>query len=110
MKIIDSNAFRQTIRESFAPFIPNEKKRINLEKGIFNYIIHEAKDKRIVITIIVVISPEETLFNISFFVITRANPKTKSIFAIFDPTTLPKAIFGELFITCLLYTSDAADE
>jgi len=43
MKIIDSNVFRQTIRESFAPFISNEKKRINLEKGIFNYIIHQAK-------------------------------------------------------------------
>ena len=48
MKIIDSNAFRQTIRDSFAGFIPNEKKRINLEKGIFNYIIHQAKDKKIV--------------------------------------------------------------
>jgi len=48
MKIIDPNAFRETIRKSFEPFIPNEKKCINLEKGIFNYIIREAKNKRIV--------------------------------------------------------------
>ena len=48
MKIIDPSSFRETIRQSFETFIPDEKKRVNLEKGIFNCIIREAKRKRIV--------------------------------------------------------------
>ena len=48
MKIIDPSAFRETIRNSFKDFIPNDIKRINLEKGVFNYVIRQAKDKRIV--------------------------------------------------------------
>ena len=58
----------------------------------------------------VVISPKETFFSISLFVITRAKPKTKSIFAIFDPITLPKAISGELFITALDVTKISGTE
>ena len=48
MKINDPSIFRETIRKSFESFILNEKKRINLEKGIFNFIIRQAKEKRIV--------------------------------------------------------------
>ena len=48
MKVIDPNIFRETIRKSFEPFISDDNKRINLEKGIFNYIIQQAKRKRIV--------------------------------------------------------------
>ena len=48
MKIIDPSAFRETIRNSFKDFISNDTKRINLERGVFNYVIRQAKDKRIV--------------------------------------------------------------
>ena len=48
MKIVDARVFCETIRGSFKDFIPDEKKRINLEKGLFNYVIRQAKDKKIV--------------------------------------------------------------
>ena len=37
-------------------------------------------------------------------------PKTKSIFAIFDPTTLPTAISGAPLITVSRLTTNSGDE
>jgi transcription elongation factor S-II len=48
MKITDSENFRNTIRKSFSSIIEDEKKQINLEKGIYNSVIQEAKNLKIV--------------------------------------------------------------
>ena len=46
MKIHDVVTFRQRIRNKLNLLIENEAKSINLEKGIFNYSIQEAKKKK----------------------------------------------------------------
>lgn len=48
MKIIDPILFREQIRKQFSKFIKSKKKIINLEKGIFNKAIQEAKKLKIV--------------------------------------------------------------
>ena len=48
MKILDVVTFRQKIRNKLNLLIENEEKSINLEKGIFNSSIQEAKKKKIV--------------------------------------------------------------
>jgi transcription elongation factor S-II len=48
MKIQDVVTFRQNIRNKLNLLIENEEKSINLEKGIFNSSIQEAKKKKIV--------------------------------------------------------------
>ena len=48
MKITDAGLFRETIRTAFRPFITDENKIINLEKGIFNHVIKKARQKKIV--------------------------------------------------------------
>ena len=48
MKIIDEKAFRNHIRLQFSSFITQQKKIINLEKGIYNRAIQDAKKQKIV--------------------------------------------------------------
>lgn len=48
MKITDPEIFRNTIREDFSSIIGDETKQLNLEKGIFNSVIQEAKKLKIV--------------------------------------------------------------
>ena len=48
LKIKSPETFRDNIRTKLAPIIGDEKKAINLEKGIFNYAIKEANNHKIV--------------------------------------------------------------
>ena len=48
MKIINADLFRESIRQEFSKFIKGKDILINLEKGIFNSTIKEAKGKKIV--------------------------------------------------------------
>jgi transcription elongation factor S-II len=48
MKIINADLFRESIRQEFGKFIKGKDILINLEKGIFNSTIKEAKGKKIV--------------------------------------------------------------
>ena len=47
-KIEDSDKFRENIRIKLNEIILNEKQSTNLEKGIFNYSLNEAKNRKIV--------------------------------------------------------------
>ena len=55
-------------------------------------------------------SPLETTFNRLFLETMRAKLKTNNILAIFDPTTLPKAISDDLFTTALVATKISGNE
>ena len=48
VKINDSDLFRSNIRKKLEQILNNEKNSINLEKGIFNYSLKEAKRLQIV--------------------------------------------------------------
>jgi transcription elongation factor S-II len=47
-KIEDCDKFRENIRGKLNEIILNEKQSMNLEKGIFNYSLNEAKNRKIV--------------------------------------------------------------
>uniref|UniRef100_A0A6C0DJD9 TFIIS-type domain-containing protein n=1 Tax=viral metagenome TaxID=1070528 RepID=A0A6C0DJD9_9ZZZZ len=47
-KIDNSDKFRENIRGKLNELIQNEKQSMNLEKGIFNYSLNEAKNRKIV--------------------------------------------------------------
>lgn len=47
-KIENSDTFRSNIRSKLNEIIGNEKHTINLEKGIFNYSLNEAKNRKVV--------------------------------------------------------------
>lgn len=48
MKIADSEKLRNNVRHTFGTILPESKKAINCEKGIFNYAIQEAKRRKII--------------------------------------------------------------
>ena len=48
MKISIPTVFRQNVRAKLNKIIRKKKISLNLEKGIFNYAIHTAKQKNIV--------------------------------------------------------------
>ena len=48
MKVTNPDVFRKQMREQFCALIPNKSKRINLEKGIFNSVVKDAKRLKIV--------------------------------------------------------------
>ena len=47
-KITDSTKFRQGVRNEIAKILPQKHYAANLEKGIFNWSIHEADNKNVV--------------------------------------------------------------
>ncbi len=47
-KIENSDIFRQNIRNKLNEIIKNEKHCVNLEKGIFNFALNEAKNRKVV--------------------------------------------------------------
>lgn len=47
-KIENSDKFRENIRGKLNELIQNEKHSINLEKGIFNFALNEAKNRKVV--------------------------------------------------------------
>jgi DNA-directed RNA polymerase subunit M/transcription elongation factor TFIIS len=47
-KIENPDLFRENIRKKLNEYLKNEKNSLNLEKGIFNYVIKEANQKKIV--------------------------------------------------------------
>ena len=48
MSITDSKVFRNKVRNNIEKFICNEKISINIEKGIYNFAIRNAKSKNVV--------------------------------------------------------------
>jgi transcription elongation factor S-II len=48
VKVENSDLFRANIRQKFNAFLENEKNSINLEKGIFNYSLKEAEQRKII--------------------------------------------------------------
>jgi len=48
MQVLNPAEFRRNIRGKLKTILKNEKKSINLEKGIYNYCINQAKEKNIV--------------------------------------------------------------
>jgi len=47
-KIDNPETFRKNIRSKFQELLENEKKAINLEKGIYNYALKEATNRKVV--------------------------------------------------------------
>jgi len=47
-KIENPNLFRENIRKKLNEYLKNENNSLNLEKGIFNYVIKEAEQRKIV--------------------------------------------------------------
>ena len=47
-KIINPDTFRENIKKKLNEILQNEKNSSNLEKGIFNYVLKESTNKRIV--------------------------------------------------------------
>jgi len=47
-KIANPESFRNNIRNKFIELLNDEKKSINLEKGVFNYTIKEATSRKII--------------------------------------------------------------
>ena len=47
-KIINPEKFRKNIRDKFLILLESEKKTINLEKGVFNYSLKEATNRKVV--------------------------------------------------------------
>jgi transcription elongation factor S-II len=47
-KIEDCNKFRENIRNKLNEIIQNDKHSLNLEKGIFNFTLNEAKNRKLV--------------------------------------------------------------
>ena len=47
-KIDNPETFRKNIRGKFQELLENEKKAINLEKGIYNYALKEATNRKVV--------------------------------------------------------------
>jgi transcription elongation factor S-II len=47
-KVENSDKFRENIRSKLNEIIQNDKHAINLEKGIFNFALNEAKNRKIV--------------------------------------------------------------
>ena len=50
-KIENPDIFRDNIRKKINTIIENEKYSVNVEKGIFNYTLKEAEQKKIVMII-----------------------------------------------------------
>ena len=48
MNIENPEKFRKKLRSKLNKYIKNKQKSINLEKGIFNYSIQEAKNKKVI--------------------------------------------------------------
>jgi transcription elongation factor S-II len=48
VKVENSDLFRANIRQKFNTFLENEKNSTNLEKGIFNYSLKEAEQRKII--------------------------------------------------------------
>jgi len=48
VKVENSDLFRANIRQKFNAFLENEKNSANLEKGIFNYSLKEAEQRKII--------------------------------------------------------------
>ena len=46
--IANSDKFRENVRNKLDEIIKNEKHSINLEKGIFNFALNEAKNRKVV--------------------------------------------------------------
>lgn len=48
LKVDNSDKFRSNIREKINKILQNEKHSLNLEKGIFNYVLKEATTRKVV--------------------------------------------------------------
>lgn len=48
LKIKSAESFRENIRSKLSPILGDEKLSVNLEKGVFNYSIKEANNRKII--------------------------------------------------------------